>query len=30
LRCYFDCHSARSAERYGYCIRTQKGVIVQA
>ena len=30
LRCYFDRHSARAAERYGYCIRTQKGVIVQA
>ena len=30
FRCYFDRHSGRAAERYGYCIRTQKGVIVQA
>jgi hypothetical protein len=30
LRCYFDRHSARAAERYGYCIRTQNGVLVQA
>ena len=30
LRCYFDCHSGRAAQRAGCCIRLQKGVLVQA
>jgi hypothetical protein len=30
LWCYFDCHSDCSAEGGAYCIKLQKGVLVQA